>query len=71
MTSRRETLVRDTNPVVSAFLRPDGAAAQALRRALLGFDVAASLISGDKKDLLRMDPYQGIRILSPRQFLSE
>lgn len=42
MMSRRETLVLDTNLVVSAFLRPDGAAAQALLKALQGFDVAAS-----------------------------
>ena len=123
--------------MVSAFLRPDGAAAQALRKALHGFDVVASpqsldelnevlardkfdrylsrpqrleyartyaeavrrvevtrsvadcadpkdnkflalaldaragmLVSGDKKDLLGMHPYQGIRILSVRQFLA-
>ncbi|MFT4195421.1 putative toxin-antitoxin system toxin component, PIN family [Ottowia sp.] len=134
--ARREALVLDTNLVVSAFLRPDGAAAQALLRALQDFDVVAShetlhelldvlgrdkferylprpqplqyaqayseavrridvstrvtdctdpkdnkflalaidagacaLVSGDKKDLLGMNPYRGIRILSVREFL--
>jgi putative PIN family toxin of toxin-antitoxin system len=135
--SRREALALDTNRVVSAFLRPDGAAAQALLRALRDFDVVASqatleelfevlerdkfdrylpriqrlryaqayadtvrrvevttqikdcadprdnkflalaldagagaLLSGDRKDLLSMHPYRGIRILSIRDFLS-
>lgn len=137
-TPRPEVIVLDTNLVVSAFLRPDGAAAQALVRALQGFEVVASrqtldelldvlgrskfdrylprlerleyaqtyaqavrlvevgtcvndcadpkdnkflalaldahasiLVSGDKRDLLSMNPYRGMRILSIGQFLSE
>ncbi|MFT4102562.1 MAG: putative toxin-antitoxin system toxin component, PIN family [Burkholderiaceae bacterium] len=58
MTSRRETLVLDTNLVVSAFLRPDGTAAQAVRKALLGFDVAASRQTLDElHDVLSRDKF--------------
>ncbi|MDO4683576.1 MAG: putative toxin-antitoxin system toxin component, PIN family [Lautropia sp.] len=133
----RQTLVLDTNLLVSAFIRPDGAASQALQKALLQFDVAASdetlvevhevlnrpkfdrylsafqrlqylrayreavvlievrthitdspdpkdnkflalaldaratlLVSGDKKDLLALSPYRGVRILSVAEFLA-
>lgn len=132
-----QTVVLDTNLVVSAFIRPDGTAGKAMQKALLHFRIAASidtlselhevlnrpkfdrylspfqrlqylqtyreavtlvnvrtciadspdpkdnkflalavdaeaalLVSGDKKDLLALNPYRGIQILSINEFLS-
>lgn len=136
MSASRKTVVLDSNLVVSAFLNPRGAAAQALFIALENFEIAClkatftelvevlqrdkfdryasqpermarleayaqaalfynvttevtdckdpkdnkflalavvvqakALVSGDKKDLLAMNPYQGIPIIGLREFI--
>jgi len=59
-------IVFDASAVVSAALKENGVPEQALLRALAAG--AHTIVSGDQ-DLLVLDPWRNVRILSPAAYL--
>lgn len=66
-------IVLDVSTLVGAAIRRDSTPEQALRRALaaeLALAAGAHTIVSSDADLLVLDPWRGIRILRPAEFLT-
>jgi len=65
----KERIVVDTNVLISRLLLPESTPGRAVRKAVAVNGRADLIITGDR-DLLALDPFIGVAIISPAAYLS-